>query len=79
MRIPRDLPGHALARALCASWGYREMHQSGSHIILDTDEPTHQRLSVPNHATLRLGTLNGLLRLVANHKGISREDILKTL
>jgi hypothetical protein len=34
---------------------------------------------VPNHKTLRVGTLNAILRTVATHKGVSREQVLKSL
>ena len=38
------------------------MHQTGSHIILETEEPSHQRIAVPAHKPLRIGTLNAILR-----------------
>jgi hypothetical protein len=34
---------------------------------------------VPDHKSLRIGTLNKILRAVAEHKGVSREDILATV
>lgn len=55
MRLPRDLSGEALVHALCAHWGDVRVHQSGSHVILETDRPSHQRLAVPAHPSLRLG------------------------
>ena len=64
---------------LCRSWDYRTVHQTGSHIILETEIPGHQRIPVPDHAFLRIGTLNAILRLVSAHKGVSKEDILDTL
>jgi predicted RNA binding protein YcfA (HicA-like mRNA interferase family) len=79
MRIPRDLAGDALVECLCRSWGYRVVHQVGSHVVLETEEPTHQRLAVPAHKHLRLGTLNSILRAIANHKGVRREEILASL
>jgi len=79
MRIPRDLSGRDLIRLLCKDWGYRAIHQVGSHVILETDEPSHHRLAVPDHRVLRIGTLNGILRVVAAHKGVSREDILSVM
>jgi predicted RNA binding protein YcfA (HicA-like mRNA interferase family) len=79
MKTPRDLSGHQLADGLCRHWAYREVHQTGSHIILQTEEPSHQRLPVPAHKVLRVGTLNAILKLVANHKGRTREEILKTI
>ncbi len=79
MKLPRDLTGRALVKVLCRDWSYRVVHQEGSHIILQTDIPTHQRIPVPDHSPLRVGTLNGILRLVASHKGVEREDILRGL
>jgi predicted RNA binding protein YcfA (HicA-like mRNA interferase family) len=56
-----------------------EVHQVGSHIILETSEPTHQRLAIPAHDPLRLGTFSSILRSVAEHKAVSRDAIIATL
>ena len=61
------------------SYNTIQVHQTGSHIILDTEEPSHQRVAVPDQANLRVGTLNAILRSVADHKNVTREDILRTL
>jgi predicted RNA binding protein YcfA (HicA-like mRNA interferase family) len=79
MRIPRDLSGYDLVQALCRSWGYRFIHQEGSHVVLETEEPSHQRVAIPAHKSLRVGTLNAILRSVARHKGVERQAILKSL
>ncbi len=79
MKLPRDLSGERLAQVLCSEWGYVRSHQSGSHIVLDTDKPTSHRIAIPAHSSLRIGTLNAILRSVAAHKGISRDDLLETL
>lgn len=79
MKLPRDIAGKPLAEALCRHWLYRKVHQSGSHIILETEYPAHQRIAVPDHDVLRVGTLNSILRAVSVHKGVSREAILETL
>lgn len=79
MKLPRDLSGQHLVRALCREWGYRHVHQVGSHVVLETDDPSHHRLAVPAHKSLRMGTLSAILRAVAQHKGVSREAILKSL
>ncbi len=76
MKLPRDLSGRRLADLMCHHWHYRVVHQSGSHIILETDVPGHQRIAVPDHKALRVGTLNSILRSVSKHKSVSREDIL---
>ena len=79
MKVPRDLSGAQLIKALCRDWGYRQLHQEGSHIILQTELPGHQRLSVPNHNPLRVGTLNSIVRAVATHKGVDRQAVLNSL
>ncbi|MDK3156773.1 type II toxin-antitoxin system HicA family toxin [Kamptonema cortianum] len=79
MKVPRNLSGRDLIKALCRHWSYAEVHQEGSHVILQTDVPKHHRIPVPDHKTLRIGTLNAILRAVSRHKNVSREDILQTL
>jgi predicted RNA binding protein YcfA (HicA-like mRNA interferase family) len=79
MKIPRDLSGADLARTLCRAWGYQRIHQVGSHIILQTADPSPHRIAVPAHSSLRIGTLNAILRSVAEHKGVTREDLLNAL
>jgi hypothetical protein len=36
-------------------------------------------VAVPAHKALRVGALNGILRDVADHKGVDRQSILDTL
>jgi predicted RNA binding protein YcfA (HicA-like mRNA interferase family) len=55
---------------------YKNVHQVGSHIILQTETPKHHRLAIPDHKPLRIGTLNAILRQVATAKGTTREAIL---
>jgi len=59
--------------------GLHEVHQVGSHIILQTETPQHHRISIPDHKPLRLGTLNAILREIAVAKDVTRENILATL
>ena len=79
MRIPRDLSGQALIRHLSRAWGYRVVNRAGSHVTLETREPGKHRVVVPDHPTLRVGTLNQILRAVADHKGVTRSDLLSPL
>ncbi len=55
--------------------GYCAVHQRGSHIVLETSDPSRHRVVVPDHHELRIGTLNSVLRAVAAHKGIDRGEI----
>ena len=79
MKLPRDLSGAQLIDALGRSYGYRRVHQVGSHVILETNIPTHHRIAVPNHESLRVGTLNSILRAVAAAQGIDKKEILRSL
>lgn len=76
MKLPRDVSGAAFADLLCREFGYRKVHQVGSHMILETGDPRSHRLSIPNHHPLRLGTLNALVRAVAQAKGIDKAFLL---
>jgi len=79
MKLPRDISGTRLATTLCRYWHYTMVHQVGSHIILETSEPAHQRIAIPDHQSLRLGTFHSILRTVAQHKGVSRDAIIAGL
>jgi predicted RNA binding protein YcfA (HicA-like mRNA interferase family) len=58
MKLPRDLSGERLIAHLCKRWAYEKVHQVGSHVILQTQEPVSHRVAVPAHKALRVGTLN---------------------
>ena len=60
-------------------FGYRKVNQEGSHIILQTDAPRPHRLAVPDHHSLRLGTLNAILNAVARAQGVDKRDVLDKL
>jgi len=79
MKIPRDVSGTHLADTLCRRWRYAKVHQVGSYIILETSEPARQRISIPDHDPLRLGTLVSILRRVAQHKAVTRDEIIASL
>jgi len=79
VKLPRSVSGNQLVGLLCRDWNYAKIHQVGSHVILETHAPSHQRIAVPNDKTLRVGTLNAIIRTVATHKGVGREEILKSL
>ena len=79
MKLPSDLSGHHLSAVLCRAWGYVKVNQVGSHIILQTQSPTPHRIAIPAHKALRVGTLNGILKDIANRKGIDRQAILDSL
>ncbi len=73
MKVPRDLSGERLIGCLRRDEDYRRVAQVGSHVPLETDTPSRQRIVVPAHRSLRVGTLAAILRAVARHKGVSRD------
>jgi predicted RNA binding protein YcfA (HicA-like mRNA interferase family) len=79
MKLPRDLSGAELIKLLCKHYGYRRVHQEGSHVILETNTPQQHRISIPDHSSLRIGTLNAILKAIAKVQGVARETILQQL
>ena len=78
MRLPRDLSGEDLARALSA-FGYSVTRQSGSHMRLTTEEHGEHHITIPRHESLRIGTVAAILAEVADHFGLSREALVERL
>lgn len=78
MRLPRDLSGPELVRALQA-FGYEVTRQTGSHIRLTTVGSGEHHVTVPRHDPLRVGTLNAILSDVASHAGLTRDELLGKL
>ena len=78
MKLPRDLSGVDLAKAL-HTLGYDITRQTGSHLRLTTQQQGEHHVTIPNHSPLKVGTLAGILNDVAQHLGISREELLKRL
>ena len=54
MRLPRDLSGVDLARAL-AALGCAETRQTGGHMRLTTLEHGEHPITIPRHESLRIG------------------------
>jgi len=78
MKLPRDVSGQELARALRVL-GYQITRQTGSHLRLTTLEGGEHHITIPQHSPLRIGTLAAILGDVAQHIGLSREDLAERL
>lgn len=78
MKLPRDISGVSLARALRV-FGYEISRQTGSHIRLTTDVNGEHHLTVPAHDPIKIGTLSGILADIARHHDISRDKLLRRL
>jgi predicted RNA binding protein YcfA (HicA-like mRNA interferase family) len=78
MRLPRDLSGHDLAKAL-AKLGYQTTRQTSSHIRLTTQRHGEHHITLPDHDPIRVGTLAGVLGGVAHHPNLSRDKLIRLL
>ena len=78
MRLPRDLGGEDLAKLL-GRYGYEVTRQTGSHMRLTTTQRGEHHVTIPCHRSLRVGTLSAILRDVADHLDIAREELVETL
>ncbi len=78
MKLPRDLSGEVLAKAL-EKLGYTVDRQTGSHIRLTTQENGEHHITIPNHSPIKIGTLSAILRDLDNHFDVTREELLTQL
>ena len=78
MKLPRDLSGQDFVRVL-ERLGYEVSRQTGSHIRLTTQRNGEHHITVPAHDPIKIGTLNAILRDIADHASLSREELLEEL
>jgi len=77
-RLPRGLSVRELVQAL-RGLGYDVTRQRGSHLRLTTSRSGEHRVTIPAHDPLKVGTLASILREVAAHHGLSRDELLREL
>ena len=80
MKLPRDISGQQLVKSYAEIGDTKKFIRQVATLfwklmILHFNE----RPAIPDHKYLRIGTLNNILRAVANHKNISREDNLREI
>jgi predicted RNA binding protein YcfA (HicA-like mRNA interferase family) len=78
MKLPRDLSADDFAKLL-ARYGYEVTRQKGSHLRLTTQQRGEHHLTLPKHGSLRVGTLSDALADVADHLGMSRDELVREL
>ncbi len=78
MKVPRDLSGLELAKAL-RELGYVVTRQSGSHLRVTTQEGGEHHEVVPNHSPIKIGTLKSILRNVSAHHRMTVPEVLERL
>lgn len=70
--------GEELARRL-QKYGYIVTRQTGSHMRLTTAQGGEHHITIPRHSPLRVGTLNSILKDVAQHFGVDRDILITSL
>ena len=77
-RLPRDVSGHQLAKAL-SRFGYEITRQTGSHLRLTTGTKGEHHVTVPAHSSLKVGTLSGILGEVGEHLEMPKGWLIEEL
>ncbi len=77
-KLPRNLSGKALIKKLKKS-GYRPTRQVGSHIRLTTEINGIHHITIPDHSPIKVGTLSNILKDIAVHLEISKEELINRL
>jgi len=79
VKLPRDLSGAELARAL-SRCSYQITRQSGSHLRLTSGyKGTQHHVTIPAHTPLKIGTLSQILADVAGYLELTRDQLAKEL
>jgi len=78
VKLPRDLSGRRLAKAL-RSLGYEITRETGSHLRLTTTQQGEHHLTIADHDSLRVGTLAAILAEVGAHHQIDRARLVEQL
>jgi len=78
MKLPRDITGAELAKAL-VGLGYNVTRQSGSHIRLTSFLNGEHHITIPAHNPLKIGTLAAILSDIESHHKMTRDVLLKRL
>ena len=59
--------------------GYVVTRQTGAHLRLTTTLQGEHHITIPRHDSLRVGTLSSILRDVAEHHGLTKDELTNQL
>ena len=60
-------------------YDYVITRQTGSHLRLTTQQNGEHHVTIPRHGSLRVGTLNSILKDVVEHLGLERDQLIESL
>jgi predicted RNA binding protein YcfA (HicA-like mRNA interferase family) len=78
MKIPRDVSGEKLAKLL-KKYGCQISRQTGSHVRLTTNIKGEYHITIPRHKSLKVGTLNSILKDIANYLEMDKQSLVEDL
>ena len=78
MKLPRNLSSDDLIKSL-STLGYQVTRQTGSHLRLTTQENGEHHVTIPAHNPIKVGTLNNIIKNIAEHFNLSRDELLSRL
>ena len=78
MKLPRNLSSDDLIKSL-STLGYQVTRQTGSHLRLTTQENGEHHVTIPAHNPIKVGTLNNIVKNIAEHFNLSRDELLSRL
>lgn len=78
-KIPRDISGRELAKLL-NRYNYTIARESGSHIrLVSTHQQTEHKITIPDHQSLKIGTLNNILNDISEYLKMSKQELMNEL
>ncbi len=79
VKIPRDISGKELLKLL-NKYDYKITRRTGSHIRLtSTYKGIEHKITIPDHQTIKIGTINNILSDVADYLKLSKKEIVEEL
>ena len=79
MKIPRDVDASDLLNVL-SRYGYNVVRQTGSHVrLLKKLDAGEHAITVPNHKTIKIGTLQSIVKDICFVNGLDIDEIYSQL
>ena len=75
LKLPRDVSGQRRIKALEILW-YRPTRQTRSHVQVTTSLDGEHHITVSLHDPVKAGTVSAIVRDVAAHHGVSRDELI---
>ena len=60
-------------------FGYEVVRQNGSHMTVTTETNGQHHLAIPNHDSIKIGTLNGIINRVAIHFDLDKQEVFEKI